>query len=73
MEKILDCKKIGLDCDYMACGQTSEETLQKLGSHIQTFHGDRGFSKRFYQKALNLVREGSCSRPKDCAGGVCRL
>jgi predicted small metal-binding protein len=73
MGKRLDCRKTGLDCDYMACGQTEEETLQKLGKHIQAFHGERGFSKRFYGKALAHLQEGSCDQPKDCLGGVCRL
>jgi hypothetical protein len=44
-----------------------------LGKHIQAFHGERGFSKRFYGKALAHLQEGSCDRPKDCLGGVCRL
>jgi predicted small metal-binding protein len=73
MEKSLDCRDIGIDCDYRACSPSDEETVRKVGEHIQAFHGMKGFSKEFYKVARTAVHEGTCHLPKDCSGGVCRL
>ena len=61
MDKYLDCKDVGLDCAYSACGDTEEEALRKLGEHILSTHGIEGFSKEFYAKARLAVRDGDCS------------
>jgi len=70
MEKTLDYKDIGINCDYRVCSRTEEEVLRKVGEHIQKFHGLKQFSREFYKKALGVVREGSCALPKDCSEGV---
>jgi predicted small metal-binding protein len=73
MEKRLDCGDIGMECDYRVCASTDEETIRKVGEHIQAFHGMKGFSKEFYEKARAAVHSGSCEAPKDCSGSICRL
>jgi predicted small metal-binding protein len=73
MEKRLDCRDIGIECDYRTCSPTQEEAIRRVGEHIQTLHGMGRFSKEFYQKARSAIQEGSCERPKDCPGGVCKL
>jgi predicted small metal-binding protein len=73
MEKRLDCRDIGIDCDYRVCTPTQEEAICKVGEHIQNFHGMKQFSKEFYKKASAVIHEGSCALPKDCSGGVCQL
>jgi predicted small metal-binding protein len=60
MDKELYCKDVGLDCEFLACGKTEEETLGKLGQHVLAIHGIKGFSKEFYNKARSAIREGSC-------------
>ncbi len=73
MDKTLDCRDIGIDCDYRGCAPAQEEALLRVGEHIQNFHGMNRFSKEFYKKALGVIREGSCASPKDCSEGACRL
>jgi len=73
MEKRLDCRDIGVDCDYRACTPTQEEAIRKVGEHIQVFHGMNEFSKEFYEKARAAIHEGSCELPEDCPRGVCQL
>jgi len=60
MEKELYCRDLGLDCEFLACGKTEEETLNKLGQHVLAIHGVKGFSKEFYNKARSAIHEGYC-------------
>ena len=68
MEKRLDCKDVGLDCDYMVCTLSGEEVIRTMGGHMQVFHGMKQFSKGFYKKAGAAIREGICGLPKDRPG-----
>jgi predicted small metal-binding protein len=61
MDKELYCKDVGLDCEFLACGKTEEEALNKLGQHVLAIHGAKGFSKEFYNKARSAIREGDCA------------
>jgi predicted small metal-binding protein len=60
MDKELYCKDMGLQCDFLACGETEEEALSKLGQHVLAMHVIEGFSKEFYDKARSAIREGYC-------------
>jgi predicted small metal-binding protein len=60
MDKELYCKDVGLDCEFLACGKTEEEALNKLGQHVLAIHGVKGFSKEFYNNARTAIREGTC-------------
>ena len=39
MEKLLRCKAFGPDCEFEACGETSEEVLQIAIDHARAIHG----------------------------------
>jgi predicted small metal-binding protein len=60
MDKELDCKDLGLNCDFKTCGETEEEVLSKVGQHVLAIHGSKGFSKEFYKKARSAVHDGYC-------------
>ena len=60
MDKELYCRDVGLDCDFLACGKTEEEVLTKAGKHVLAVHGDKVFSKEFYNKARSAIRDGYC-------------
>jgi predicted small metal-binding protein len=62
MGKRLDCKDLQIDCGYSACSLTAEETIQKVGEHIQAGHAREGFSKEFYRKAIGALREQRCEQ-----------
>ena len=61
MGKRLECRDIA-GCDYSVCTLTTEEAIQKVGEHIRTVHEMKGFSKEFYQKAQQAIREAKCSQ-----------
>jgi predicted small metal-binding protein len=60
MDKKIQCKDIGLECNSMICGRTEEEVLTQAGQHILSIHGIGGSSKEFYNKARSAIREGDC-------------
>lgn len=58
MEKRLDCKDVGVDCDFVACGKTEEEVFQKAAEHARTGHGMNEIPKELYDKVRSAIREG---------------
>ena len=39
MAKVLRCRDIGMDCDFVAHADSEEEILKKAAEHIDTTHG----------------------------------
>jgi predicted small metal-binding protein len=61
MHQILRCADTGLRCDFLICGQTTEEVLYSAKEHMKEFHREE-FSKDLHEKARNAVREGDCEK-----------
>lgn len=60
MDKEIYCKDIGLQCEFLACGKTEEEALDKMGRHMAAAHGIERFSNEFYDETRSAIREGYC-------------
>ncbi len=39
MGKVLRCKDVGVDCDFVARGKSEEEVLKKAAEHAKKDHG----------------------------------
>jgi predicted small metal-binding protein len=39
MTKILTCRDVGVDCDFVAEGETVEEVMEKTRNHAREGHG----------------------------------
>jgi len=39
MAKVLKCKDVGMDCDFVARAETEEEVLKLAGQHAGPAHG----------------------------------
>jgi predicted small metal-binding protein len=37
--KSINCRDVGVDCDFEARGETAEEVMQKCAEHARTAHG----------------------------------
>ncbi len=57
MAKILSCREMGAECDYVARGKTVEEVLEKAKEHGRKVHGMTEFPPDQLAKARSLVRE----------------
>jgi len=47
MGKILRCKDIGVDCDFVARGKTEEEVLKKASEHAKKDHNIKKVTKDY--------------------------
>jgi predicted small metal-binding protein len=39
MAKIMKCRSVGLDCDFVARGETEDQVMQKVAEHAKKDHG----------------------------------
>ena len=56
MAKELRCRDVGVDCDYVARGETDEEVTQKAKEHGQTVHNMKEIPKEIVQKIQSAIR-----------------
>ena len=57
MAKILSCREMGAECDFVARGKTVEEVLEKATEHGKKVHGMTEIPPDKLAKARSLVRE----------------
>ncbi len=60
MGKILSCRDVGVDCDYVARGATEEEILAKAAEHGRSAHGMKEIPADILAKARAAIREEKC-------------
>ncbi|MBV9678624.1 MAG: DUF1059 domain-containing protein [Acidobacteriaceae bacterium] len=39
MSKVLQCRDLGMQCDFQAHGETEQEVMQKAAEHAKSAHG----------------------------------
>jgi len=57
MAKVLSCREMGAECDFVARGKTVEEVLDKAMEHGKTVHGMTEIPTDMLAKARSLIRE----------------
>lgn len=59
--KSLSCKDAGVNCNFVAQGNTDEEILKKIAEHGKKVHGmkDADFSSEKVEKFRKLIHEES--------------
>jgi predicted small metal-binding protein len=57
MAKTLECKDLGMDCDFKASGETLEEVMAAAGAHAATAHGMTSMSPEMMAQVAGAVRE----------------
>lgn len=57
MSKVISCRDVGVDCDFVARGETEEELFRNALEHGRTFHGMKEIPKDLQAKMRKLVRE----------------
>jgi len=56
MNKKLSCRDVGVDCDFVACGKTVEEVMEKAAEHGRTDHNMKEIPKELQNKARSAIR-----------------
>jgi predicted small metal-binding protein len=57
MPKAISCKDAGVDCDFVARGETEEELFRNALEHGRNFHGMKEIPKDLQEKMRKLIRE----------------
>ena len=57
MAKVLKCKDVGMDCDFVARGETEEEVLQQAAKHAGTTHGMTEMSDEIVAKVRAAIHD----------------
>ena len=57
MAKVIYCKDAGVDCDFVARGETEEELFRKALEHGKAAHGMKEIPEDLKDKMRALIRE----------------
>jgi len=57
MKKSLSCRDMGADCDFVICGKTEDEILDKAKDHARKEHNISELTQELKDKARSAIRE----------------
>jgi len=57
MAKIMRCKDVGMDCDFVARGETEEEVLKQAAEHADTVHDLKEIPDEVLAKVRAAIRD----------------
>ncbi len=67
MEKEFRCRDLGNHCDFVACGVTEEELLDKAAEHAKLEHKVKS-SHEIYDRAEDVVHDVLYCEPREGEG-----
>jgi predicted small metal-binding protein len=57
MSKIVSCREVGVDCDFVAKGETEQEVLQQCAEHARKEHGMTELPADLAEKVRGSIRD----------------
>ena len=57
MAKTVNCRDVGVDCDFTAKGETEQEVLQQCTEHARTAHGMNEIPPELATKVRAAIRD----------------
>jgi predicted small metal-binding protein len=57
MAKVLHCRDVGLDCDFIARAQTEAELLRLVAAHASKVHGLDAGAPGVLEKVRTAIRD----------------
>lgn len=57
MSKILKCREVGMDCDFVARGATEDDILSQAVVHAEKDHGITDLSPELVNKVKSAIHE----------------
>jgi len=57
MAKMLRCRDVGVDCDFVVRAETEEELMRKVAEHAKTVHGMSEISPDLAAKVKAAIKE----------------
>jgi predicted small metal-binding protein len=57
MAKVISCRDVGVDCDFVARGETETDILQQCADHARSAHGMNEIPPELVDKVRSNIRE----------------
>jgi len=57
MAKTVNCRDVGVNCDFVARGETEQEVLQQCAGHARTAHGMNEIPPELVIKVRAAIRD----------------
>lgn len=57
MSKIVSCRDVGVDCDFVAKGETEQDILQQCAEHASKEHGMAEIPAELAAKVRGAIRD----------------
>jgi predicted small metal-binding protein len=57
MAKTISCRDVGVDCDFVARGETEQDILQQCSEHARTAHNMNELPVDLAEKVRNSIRD----------------
>ncbi len=57
MAKVINCRSVGVDCDYEARGETVEDVMRQCAEHARTAHGMNEIPPELAAKVRAAIRD----------------
>lgn len=57
MAKVVSCRDVGMDCDFVARGGTEEELLRNAAEHGKAEHGMTEIPPEVIERVKSLIRD----------------
>jgi predicted small metal-binding protein len=57
MAKTVSCRDVGMDCDFVAKGETNEDIMQQAAEHARTAHNMAEIPPEVVDKVRGAIRD----------------
>ena len=57
MAKVVRCRDVGVDCDFVARGETEQDVLNACAEHGRTAHGIETLPQELVEKVRAAIHE----------------
>ncbi|QNI32188.1 DUF1059 domain-containing protein [Alloacidobacterium dinghuense] len=57
MTKVLTCRDVGVDCDFVAQGASAEEVMEKAAQHARKDHGFTDIPPELMEKVKAAIHD----------------
>ncbi len=55
--KTVNCRDVGVDCDFVAKGETVDDVLRECGEHARSAHGFTDVPPELVEKVKAAIRD----------------
>jgi predicted small metal-binding protein len=57
MSKVLKCREVGLDCNFVVRADTEEEIMKQIAAHANITHGVKDMPEEVIVRVRSVIRD----------------